>query len=150
MKTIRYLSISLFVATLLFTTLIFALEPVFNQFGSAIRGYDPVAYFKESKAVRGYSQFSFNWNGATWYFSSAENRDDFITNPKQYAPQYGGYCAYAVSRGYTASTKPDAWSIVDGKLYLNYNKATRKVWSKDIPDNINQANQNWPNLLKNN
>ena len=85
----------------------------------AIRGTDPVAYFTQGGPVAGSADFTHTWNNATWQFSSAENRDLFASNPEQYAPQYGGFCAWAMSQGYTASIDPSAWKIVDGKLYLN-------------------------------
>ncbi len=116
--------------------------------GLAISGYDTVAYFKEAKPVEGKSEFSTNWNGAKWQFSSAENRDEFIKNPEKYAPQYGGYCAYAVSQGYTASSDPNAWRIVDGKLYVNYNKSVQEKWEKDIPNFISSADKNWNELAE--
>src|SRR5512135_2769630 len=97
-----------------------ALDPIDKTGGVAIRGYDPVAYFTESKPVEGSKQFTFEWQGATWRFASAANRDLFAKTPEKYAPQYGGYCAYAVSQGHTATIDPQRWRIVDGKLYLNY------------------------------
>lgn len=126
----------------------FALDPVYSDFfGKAIKGYDPVAYFKQSKPVKGDSDFTHEWNGATWYFDSAENQQAFITNPEKYAPQYGGYCAWAVSQGYTAKIDPDAWRIHEGKLYLNYSPGVQKTWEKNIPGNISSADKNWPSLL---
>ncbi|WP_421868940.1 YHS domain-containing (seleno)protein [Motiliproteus sp.] len=113
---------------------------------NAIEGYDPVAYFTESKPVRGDSDYSYKWQGANWRFSSAENRERFIQNPTAYAPQYGGYCAYAVANNYTASIDPSAWTIVDGKLYLNYSKSVQKTWSRDIPGYIQKGNKHWPEL----
>ena len=118
-------------------------KPVFTEDGIAIRGTDPVAYFKESKAVQGSSEFEYEWMGVKWQFSTEENRDLFASNPEEYAPQYGGYCAWAVSQGYTASIDPQAWKIVDGKLYLNYSQDVQKRWSKDIPGNIAKADANW-------
>lgn len=114
--------------------------------GLAVSGYDTVAYFKENKPVEGKAEFSTEWNGAKWQFSSAENRDAFQKNPEKYAPQYGGYCAYAVSQGYTASADPQAWKIVDGKLYVNYNKSVKEKWEQDIPNYIASANKNWNDL----
>jgi YHS domain-containing protein len=114
--------------------------------GTAIDGYDPVAYFKEGKPVEGDSEYSYDWMGATWYFASAENRDLFVTDPEKYAPQYGGYCAYAVSQGGTADIDPDAWKIEDGKLYLNLNKKVQAIWLKDVPGYIAKANANWPSI----
>ncbi|MEM9012657.1 MAG: YHS domain-containing (seleno)protein [Pseudomonadota bacterium] len=125
-----------------------AKEEVYQSFfGTAIDGTDPVAYFTEGRPVEGSSEFSHEWNGATWHFSSAENRDMFIAAPERYAPQYGGYCAWAVAQGYTASTDPDAWTIVDGKLYLNYNESIQARWEADIPRFITAANENWPGVL---
>lgn len=126
-----------------------AIAPVYSTLlGGAIRGYDPVAYFTESKPVEGKKAFSHKWKGATWYFASGKNRDLFRADPEKYAPRYGGYCAYAVSRGYTASIVPEAWKIVDGKLYLNYSKGVQRAWEQDIPGNIKLGDKNWPELLK--
>ena len=133
---------------LMFPITAYALDPVYSNFlGQAIRGYDPVAYFKDSRPVEGERKHSARWNDATWYFSSDENRLAFIADPERYAPQYGGYCAWAVSQGYTASIDPEAWTIHDGKLYLNYSKSVQKQWSQDIPGNIDKGNTNWPGLL---
>ncbi|MEM7065451.1 MAG: YHS domain-containing (seleno)protein [Cyanobacteria bacterium P01_B01_bin.77] len=122
---------------------------VFAEDGIAIRGADPVAYFTEGEYTPGSDEFTHDWEGATWQFASAENRDLFAANPEEYAPQYGGFCAYAVSQGSTASIEPTAWEIVDGKLYLNYNDKIQERWSKDIPGYIAQADQNWPGVLAN-
>jgi hypothetical protein len=84
--------------------------------------------------------------GATWRFASAEHRDMFAASPEQYAPRYGGYCSYAVSQGHTASIDPEAWKIVDGKLYLNYSKGVQKMWEKDQAGYIGKADANWPGL----
>ncbi len=116
-------------------------------FGGAINGYDPVAYFTQGKPVKGKSAHKLKYKGASWRFASAKNLQAFKQNPKKYAPQYGGYCAYAVSQGYTASTDPDAWSIVNGKLYLNYSKGVRNKWNKNRSSYIRQANANWPKVL---
>jgi len=124
-----------------------ALDPVFSWRRTALRGYDPVAYFTEGKPIEGSDRFTHHWQGATWHFASAENRDSFAADPERYAPQYGGYCAWAVSQGYTASTNPEAWRIVGDKLYLNYSKSVQKRWEKDVPGNIAKANRNWPGLL---
>ena len=125
-----------------------ALDPVFSTYlGGAIRGYDPVAYFTEGKAVQGKRAHRLEWKDATWSFASAKNKEMFEANPEKYAPRYGGYCAFAVSRGYTASIDPDAWSIVDGALYLNYSLGVRDQWSGDIAGNIAKGDANWPKLL---
>jgi YHS domain-containing protein len=117
-------------------------------FGIAIKGYDPVAYFTAGKPMKGDSAFTHEWNGATWRFANAANRDAFQAAPQKFAPQYGGYCAWAVSQGYTAGIDPDAWKIVNGKLYLNYSADVQKKWSGDVPGNIAKADVNWPKLLK--
>ena len=123
-------------------------RPFFYQAnGIAIGGTDPVAYFRQGKAVAGSPQFTHSWGNATWQFSSAANRDLFANNPEGYAPQYGGYCAWAVSQGYTAATDPNAWRIVNGKLYLNYNRRVQRSWERDIPGHIDRANRNWPGVL---
>ncbi len=116
--------------------------------GIAINGYDPVAYFNENMPVEGRVEHSHSWNGATWYFSSAENKAIFKAKPDKYAPQYGGYCAFAVSYGSTATTVPEAWSIVDNKLYLNNSLGVRSRWNTDQQGYIQKADKNWPNVLK--
>lgn len=126
-----------------------AIKPV-NQTrfgGYAIEGYDPVAYFTQEKAVKGSKDFQFSWNGAVWLFADEEDRVRFAEDPERYAPQYGGYCAYAVSKGSTATTDPEAWTIVEDKLYLNYSKRIRERWRQDVAENIRKADENWPKLL---
>lgn len=114
--------------------------------GLGLRGYDAVAYFAVNSAVKGNAQFEYVWNGVKWHFSSEENRKAFQQNPEKYAPQYGGYCAYAVSKNYTADGDPEAWKIVDGKLYLNYNKEVQATWEKDQAERIVNADKNWQEL----
>jgi hypothetical protein len=113
----------------------------------ALSGYDAVAYFTESRAMEGTATFEATWNGARWRFISAENRDRFLQNPARYSPQFGGYCAYAVSKGYTASADPKAWSIVNEKLYVNYSMAVRQDWEKEKEARIARAEANWPKVL---
>ena len=126
----------------------YALDPVdTNWRGLAISGYDPVAYFTDAKPVEGSSDFTTTWQGATWRFASAAHRDQFVADPARFAPQYGGYCAWAVAHDKTASVDPTAWKIVDGKLYLNYSKDIQAQWEKDVPGYIKQADENWPQLL---
>jgi YHS domain-containing protein len=144
---------------LLFTALILvamlavpaaAKEPVYTGALSslAVSGYDPVAYFTAGKPVEGRAEYEHKWKGATWRFASAENLAAFKANPEAYAPQYGGYCAWAVSQGYTASSDPTAWRIVNKKLYLNYNREVQQNWSKDTTGNITKADVNWPKVLE--
>jgi YHS domain-containing protein len=111
--------------------------------GYAIRGFDAVAYFAADGAVKGDPKYQFVWNGAKWFFANAENLERFRQNPEAYAPQFGGYCSYAVSKGYTADGDPEAWKIVDGKLYLNYNKDVKVLWEKDEATNISKGIQSW-------
>lgn len=117
--------------------------PTYTDEAGAIRGYDPVAYHVEQKPVRGHPTWSTQYNDATWYFASEANRDLFLGDPERYAPQYGGYCAYAMSGGRVVPTDPNAWHIDDGKLYLNYSQAIRKVWIKDVPGYVRNADRRW-------
>jgi YHS domain-containing protein len=113
----------------------------------AIRGTDPVAYFTEGKVVEGNSEYESEWQGATWRFSSAENQELFDSDPEAYAPQYGGYCAKALSEGNVVSSDPEAWKIVDGKLYLNYSPQVQQQWIQDIEGNIALADEMYPDVL---
>jgi len=111
--------------------------------GDAINGYDPVAYFTEMKPVRGKADYSYEYKDAPFLFASAENRDLFAADPEKYAPQYGGWCAYAMSKGAFATTAPEAWTIHDDKLYLNFSTGVRQIWQQDIPGNVARADANW-------
>jgi hypothetical protein len=110
-------------------------------------GHDVVAYFTDGAAVPGDRRFTVEWNGAEWRFASAANRDLFAAAPQQYAPQYGGYCAWAVAQGYTAPGDPRHWKVVDGRLYLNYDAEVQRRWERDIPGFIAGANRQWPGVL---
>ena len=135
-------------AAALFTRPAMAAEPAtFAVNGIAIRGADPVAFFTEGAPVIGKSDYALSWEGATWRFASAGHMELFMGNPTAYAPKYGGYCAFALSRGSLATTVPEAWSIYEGKLYLNFSVNVRQVWSEDIPGNIAKADANWPSVL---
>ncbi|MEM8759303.1 MAG: YHS domain-containing (seleno)protein [Pseudomonadota bacterium] len=116
---------------------------IFSEFGVAIRGADPVAFFTEQDAVEGLSRYRLEWQGAKWQFASAANRDRFAADPEAFMPQYGGWCAWAMTKGDLAPTDPTAWLISDGKLYLNYNRGTEKRFRKDVPGNIAKANAVW-------
>ncbi|TGL63462.1 YHS domain-containing (seleno)protein [Leptospira sarikeiensis] len=119
-------------------------DPIFKNDGkTAIRGYDPVSYFTESKPKEGNSKFSYHWQGADWQFSSEKNLEKFKKSPETYAPQYGGYCAYAMRDGEAYETDPKAWKVVSGKLYLNYNEKVHGFWERDVPGNINKADNQW-------
>jgi len=115
--------------------------------GVAINGYDPVAYFNAKAPISGTAAQASDYDGVTWYFSSAENKAAFIANPDGFAPQFGGYCAYAVSKGATATTQPDAWTVWNDRLYLNFNTTVRGIWRQDIPGNVAKAEANWPGVL---
>lgn len=119
---------------------------IFTTSKGAIDGYDVVAYFTDAKPVKGNKQFTHQWEGATWYFASADHRDLFKAEPKKYAPAFGGFCAYGVSQGYKVKIEADAWDIVDGVLYLNYDMGVQKSWKKDKSGYITKANKNWASL----
>ncbi len=117
---------------------------VFTTEGKAIRGYDPVAFFKESKAVKGYDSLAYTFKDAQWLFSSKENLEAFKKDPDHYIPQYGGYCAYGTAAGHKAPTQTDTWTIVNDKLYFNYNMKVKQSWMKDQSALIEKADKQWP------
>lgn len=127
----------------------FAVDPIYTPWNSnlAIKGYDTVAYFTRNQPVEGSRDFEVEWQGATWRFASAEHRELFVSAPEEYAPQYGGYCAYAISKNSTAGIDPSQFSIVDGKLYLNFSKSVQSTWLQDQATLILRADQNWPSIL---
>ena len=124
-----------------------ATPPVYSEGNIAIDGSDAVAYFTERRPVAGNSAFEYDWNGATWRFVTGPNRDAFAADPARYAPVYGGYCAWAAAEGYIAPTAPEAWTIHDGRLYLNFSRRIRRRWERDIEGNIARGNANWPGIL---
>ncbi|WP_420317336.1 YHS domain-containing (seleno)protein [Ekhidna sp.] len=123
-------------------------SPIYTTNDGAIKGYDPVAYFNQGEPVKGVEKFTFKWKEADWFFSTQENLDAFKADPEKYAPQFGGYCAYAVGNGYTYASSPMAWRIVDGKLYLNYSKGIQKKWEADRDALIKKAEENWPKVIE--
>jgi hypothetical protein len=145
----RHLLLSALAAPLILTAMPAraAKPPVFADQGLAIRGYDPVCYFTEGRAMRGTAGNAVDWHGATWRFVSDRTRAIFEGDPRAYLPEYGGYCAWAVSLGYTAGTDPHAWHIESGRLYLNYSLAVQKRWSRNMQGNIARADANWPGVL---
>lgn len=147
----KYLNLRTLIVLIAFHTTLFgqSKSEIFSSEAGAINGYDAVAYFNEGKPLKGTTAFVFAWNNADWYFTSPENLDLFKANPEKYAPQYGGYCAFGMSRGYKANTQPDAWTIVNNKLYLNYNTEVRTEWNQKQEELINKANKNWPTVSKN-
>jgi hypothetical protein len=118
------------------------------QRGLALRGYDPVAYFTDGKPSAGNPAISYRWHGATWQFTSEAHRATFIADPVQYAPQFGGYCAFAVSQGTTATGDPHQWAVVNHKLYLNNNPFAQTLWNTDRPGKIQAGQTNWPLIPK--
>jgi YHS domain-containing protein len=115
-----------------------------TEHGLAIKGYDPVSYFTTGKPMPGLAQFSTTYKGATYRFVSAENRDRFIAAPENFVPQYGGYCAYAISLNKIADIDPDQWAIINDKLYLNNGFLAQTLWSFDKSGNIVKGDRNWP------
>jgi len=118
--------------------------------GLAAGGYDVTAYFTQGKAVRGSAKHELMLQGVTWRFASAESKARFQATPYAYAPQFGGYCAWAVSQGYLASGDPEQWKIVDGKLYLNFNARAKELWEADQQAAIKRGHENWPTVLTHN
>ncbi len=148
----RYLRFLLLVSTtvILFAPMVLAATRAVNTTlidQLAIRGYDPVAYFLDSAPRKGLERYQYEWQGAKWRFVSAAHLEVFQADPEKYAPQFGGYCAWAVGHGYTADSDPEAWKIIDGKLYLNYSRKIQAKWEKDHLALILRARENWPKIL---
>ena len=138
----------LFLLFMLGVSTLASAKPVNTTFtGLALKGYDPVAYFTLGRPVKGDARLTFEWKGATWRFSTTEHRNAFVAEPERYAPSYGGYCAWAMSQGRLANIDPEAWKIVSGKLYLNYNDDIQKRWERDIPGFIAKADAAWVRQL---
>lgn len=110
---------------------------------TALQGYDPVTYFTDDAPAKGDKSITADWNGAVVWFVSEANRDAFLADPDAYAPQYGGYCAWAMADGKYAKGNAHYWNIVEGKLYLNYNKSIQRKWMADIPGFIERADKAW-------
>ncbi len=119
-----------------------------DKSGVGIQEHDPVAYFTDNKPVKGSAQFQSAFNGVTYYFASAQNKTTFDANPAKYEPQFGGFCAWAVSRGYTASIDPKAFQIVNERLLLQYNLGVRKNFNQDPEGNLKKADANWPSIVE--
>jgi hypothetical protein len=112
----------------------------------AIKGYDTVAYFKDGRAMKGNETFTHTWHNMIWYFATKENRDLFAASPEKYGPQYDGWCAWAMTESRKAVTDPEAWKIVEGKLYLQCSASALEKWNRDIPGNIKKGDENWLKL----
>lgn len=115
--------------------------------GTGAGGYDLVAYFSEGNARPGEASITAIHEGITYRFASEANRAAFLAQPARYLPQYGGYCAWAVANGYTAHGDPEQWTVNDGRLYLNYSRAVRWRWERDIPGHVESGDANWPKVL---
>ncbi|QPH53872.1 YHS domain-containing (seleno)protein [Pontivivens ytuae] len=128
-------------------TLAFATLPASagNQLAVAIGGYDTVSYHQDGP-MPGEARYNHFWNGAIWYFASAENRDTFAADPARYAPAYDGYCSWAASQNYKAPGDPNVWQIVDGTLYVQVHERARELWREDIPTHITDGDENWPRI----
>lgn len=140
----------LMVIALFMSSVSYAQDAISTGFFSnkALNGYDTVAYFTDNKAVEGSAKFVTEYQGADWYFASQQHLDLFLIDPEKYAPQYGGYCAWAVSeKNDFAPSDPTKWAIVDGKLYLNYDQTIKQKWDLDPVLHIQQADAHWPALI---
>ncbi len=115
--------------------------------GAAMAGYDAVSYFNDGVPVRGQPEYAVVWKGAEWHFASAENREAFERDPRAFAPQFGGYCAYAMALGELSSTDPTLWDVVDGRLYLTHSPQIDAMWHEDQAEYIRMAEKNWPVVL---
>lgn len=146
----RMLTIAFVSCLSLFTMNAHAKSEVYTKYFSdlAVSGYDTVAYFTQDKPVKGNSKFSIEYKDTTWLFSSKEHLALFKATPEKYAPQYGGYCAWAVAQGNMASGDPLKWKIVDNKLYLNYDAEIQERWLKDTAKFIVDGDKIWPSLIK--
>ncbi len=122
-------------------------SPVYAPNGTALGGYDPVAFFTQSKPVKGSSSYSYSWEGVNWLFADQTDLESFKKSPINYAPQYGGYCAYGASQGHKAPTQADTWTIVDNKLFFNYNGKVKEMWLKNQSALIDSANVKWPLIM---
>ena len=118
-----------------------------DQSGVAIQGYDPVAFFTDHKPVKGDAKFLVKHDGAVYFFASKEHKDLFKADPAKYTPEFGGYCAYGVSRNKLVEIDVDAFQIVDGKLLLQYSKGVRDDFNKDTSGNLVKADANWVGLV---
>jgi YHS domain-containing protein len=152
MKTV-YTGLTLCLAALIAS--VWLLFPLTSQAGTfynidrkgvAIKGYDSVAYFTDKMPVKGDARFEYEWSGAKWRFASSKTLEMFRGDPEKYAPRYGGYCAYGTANNYLVKIDPEAWTVYEGRLYLNYSLKVREQWKEDIPGYIEKADANWPNL----
>jgi YHS domain-containing protein len=133
----------LIISLLLAATASFADTPQYATGNGAIDGFDPVSYFSENRPERGSSDITAEWNGAVWHFTTIEHRDTFMKDPEKYAPQYGGFCALGMAHGGDVPTNPEAWTIWEGKLYLNMIKEVSITWRYNPDKLIARADEKW-------
>lgn len=143
----RFLGRMFAMLVLVGATAAYAADPIYTKDGLALSGYDAVAYFTQGRAVKGSPRFEHEWSGVRWRFASAADREAFVASPEKYAPQFGGYCSYGVSRNHAVPGDPEAWKIVDGRLYLNFDKRVRAAWEKELPGVIHVGESHWPAVL---
>ena len=124
-----------------------AAEPVYQNGGVAVGGFDVVSYHRMQNPVAGSPDLTHEWQGVTWRFADETNLRLFVADPEKFAPRYGGYCAYALAKGALAPTDPEAWTIYHGKLYLNFSKSVREKWLADVANQVVKADANWPQIL---
>jgi YHS domain-containing protein len=122
-------------------------SPVYATNGIALGGYDAVAFFTQSKPVKGSASYSYSWEGVNWLFADKADLESFKKSPMKFAPAYGGYCAYGTSEGHKAPTHADTWTIVNNKLYFNYNRKVKEMWLKNQSALIDSANRKWPLIM---
>ncbi|MGI9316786.1 MAG: YHS domain-containing (seleno)protein [bacterium] len=149
MKHLSRIASSLLLLLAVSTSATAAKDPIYTTLFSsnAAGGYDVTAYFTEMKPIEGSKDFQTEYKGATWLFASQENLEKFLQDPEKFAPQYGGYCAWAAARGDTYKGDPEHWSLHNGKLYLNYDQEVQDKWIDDKDVFISQADARWPALL---
>ncbi|MQY42592.1 YHS domain protein [Epibacterium sp. SM1969] len=135
-------------AVIVLPSVALAREPDVFQNPVAMNAVDPIAYFEQQKPILGAAAHARRWNGAEWRFANRLNANTFAATPEAYAPVFGGYCAFAASRGYLAPTIPEAWTIYEGKLYLNASMRAQELWLRDVPGNIAAGLRNWPDILR--
>jgi YHS domain-containing protein len=119
---------------------------IYSPGGKAIDGYDPVAFFTKAGPLKGVDSLAYSWKGSVWLFANRQDLRSFSADPEKYAPQYGGYCAYGAAQGHKASSEIDTWTVVNGKLYFNYNGHVKGLWIKDQQAMILTADKQWPGI----
>lgn len=143
---LRLLGLGLAAATATMVSARAVRATIFTGFieGTAVGGYDAVAYHTQGSAIPGDAAITLSHKGATWRFANEANRAAFQANPEAYGPEYGGHCAWAMAQGYLAQGDPEVWRIIDGRLFLNATEGVNRRWLRDLDGFIAQADTNWP------